>query len=38
MIKLMNVGASFDIVDTITLSDMEDLTLAEVLLSAINDN
>ena len=35
--KLMNVGASFDIVDTITLSDMEDLTLAEVLLSAIND-
>jgi hypothetical protein len=36
--KLMNVGASFDIVDTITLNDMEDLTLAEVLLSAINDN
>jgi uncharacterized protein with von Willebrand factor type A (vWA) domain len=35
--KLMNVGASFDIVDTITLTDMEDMTLAEVLLSAIND-
>jgi hypothetical protein len=24
-------------VDTITLSDMEDVTLSEVLLSAIND-
>ena len=35
--KLEGVGAKFDIVDTITLSDMEDMTLAEVLLSAIND-
>ncbi len=35
--KLMSVGASFDIVDTVTLSDMEDMTIAEVLLSAIND-
>ena len=35
--KLQSIGANFDIVDTITLSDMEDMTLAEVLLSAIND-
>ncbi|NUN63467.1 VWA domain-containing protein [Pseudanabaena biceps] len=35
--KLMSIGANFDIVDTITLSDMEDITLSEVLLSAIND-
>ncbi len=35
--KLEGVGAKFDIVDTITLGDMEDMTLAEVLLSAIND-
>lgn len=35
--KLMSIGANFDIVDTITLSDMEDMTLSEVLLSAIND-
>ena len=35
--KLQSIGANFDIVDTITLSDMEDMTLSEVLLSAIND-
>ena len=35
--KLQSIGANYDIVDTITLSDMEDMTLAEVLLSAIND-
>ena len=35
--KLTSIGANFDIVDTITLSDMEDVTLSEVLLSAIND-
>jgi len=35
--KLQSIGANFDIVDTITLNDMEDMTLAEVLLSAIND-
>ncbi|MDX2255686.1 MAG: VWA domain-containing protein [Pseudanabaenaceae cyanobacterium bins.39] len=35
--KLLGIGAKFDIVDTITISDMEDMTLAEVLLSAISD-
>ena len=35
--KLQSIGANYDIVDTITLSDMEDMTLAEVLLSAITD-
>jgi uncharacterized protein with von Willebrand factor type A (vWA) domain len=35
--KLQSIGANFDIVDTITLADMEDMTLSEVLLSAIND-
>jgi uncharacterized protein with von Willebrand factor type A (vWA) domain len=35
--KLQSIGANYDIVDTITLIDMEDMTLAEVLLSAIND-
>jgi uncharacterized protein with von Willebrand factor type A (vWA) domain len=35
--KLQSIGANYDIVDTITLADMEDMTLAEVLLSAIND-
>jgi hypothetical protein len=34
---LGKAGAKFDIVDTITMHDMEDLTLKEVLLSAIND-
>ncbi len=34
---LGRAGAKFDIVDTITMDDMEDLTLREVLLSAIND-
>jgi hypothetical protein len=35
--ELQGAGAKFDIVDTITLDDMENLTLAEVLLNAIND-
>ncbi|WP_013325182.1 vWA domain-containing protein [Gloeothece verrucosa] len=35
--QLQSVGAPFDIVDTITIDDMEDLSLAEVLLSAITD-
>jgi hypothetical protein len=35
--KLMNVGAKFDIVDTVTLNDMEDMTISEVLLNAIYD-
>ncbi len=34
---LGRAGAKFDIVDTMTMDDMEDLTLKEVLLSAIND-
>lgn len=35
--ELKGAGAKFDLVDTITLEDMENVTLAEVLLSAIND-
>ncbi|WP_034934993.1 VWA domain-containing protein [Gloeocapsa sp. PCC 73106] len=35
--QLKDAGAKFDIVDTLTVDDMEDLTLAEVLLNAIND-
>lgn len=35
--QLQSIGAKFDIVDTITIDDMEDLTLTEVLLNAIND-
>ncbi|MGK7951758.1 MAG: VWA domain-containing protein [Xenococcaceae cyanobacterium] len=35
--RLENAGAKFDIVDTITMEDMEDTPLAEVLLKAITD-
>ncbi|AFZ37621.1 von Willebrand factor type A [Stanieria cyanosphaera PCC 7437] len=35
--QLESAGAKFDIVDTITIDDMEDMTLAEVLLNAIHD-
>ncbi|MBK4732893.1 VWA domain-containing protein [Oxynema sp. CENA135] len=35
--ELEGVGAKFDIVDTIAIDDMEDLTLSEVLLNAISD-
>lgn len=35
--ELQGAGAKFDICDTITIEDMEDLTLSEVLLNAIND-
>ena len=35
--ELQSVGAKFDIVDTITIDDMEDMTLTEVLLNAITD-
>lgn len=35
--QLESAGAKFDIVDTITIEDMEDTTLAEVLLKAITD-
>jgi hypothetical protein len=34
---LGRAGAKFDIVDTITMHDMEDLTLREVLMNAIYD-
>lgn len=34
---LEGAGAKFDIVDTVTLDDMENMTLAEVLLNAIID-
>ena len=35
--QLESAGAKFDIVDTITIEDMEDTTLAEVLLNAVMD-
>jgi len=35
--KIMGVGAKFDIVDTVTFADMEDMTLTEVLTNAIID-
>lgn len=34
---LQGAGAKFDICDTVTMDDMADMTLAEVLLNAIND-
>ena len=34
---LQGIGAKFDICDTVTPDEMEDLSLAEVLLSAIQD-
>ncbi|HEY9850174.1 MAG TPA: VWA domain-containing protein [Leptolyngbyaceae cyanobacterium] len=35
--ELQGAGAKFDIVDTVTLDDMEGMTLSEMLLNAIND-
>lgn len=35
--QLEGVGAKFDICDTITIDDMADITLSEVLLNAISD-
>ena len=35
--QLEGIGAKFDICDAITLDDMEDMSLSEVLLNAIND-
>ncbi|MBH8576611.1 VWA domain-containing protein [Nostocaceae cyanobacterium CENA369] len=35
--ELQSAGAKFDICDTITMDDMEDLSLSEVLLNAITD-
>ena len=34
---LQSAGAKFDICDTVTMDDMEDMSLSEVLLNAIND-
>jgi uncharacterized protein with von Willebrand factor type A (vWA) domain len=35
--QLTSVGAKFDICDTVTLDDMEDMSLAEILTNAISD-
>jgi len=35
--QLQGVGAKFDICDTVTLDDLEDMSLSEVLLNAIHD-
>lgn len=35
--QLESAGAQFDIVDTVTIEDMQDMTLTEVLLNAIID-
>lgn len=35
--QLESVGAKFDICDTVTIDEMEELTIVEVLLRAIND-
>ena len=35
--ELQGVGAKFDIVDTVTVEDMENTTLAEILTAAIGD-
>ena len=35
--QLQGVGAKFDICDTITLDDLEDMSLADVLMNAISD-
>lgn len=35
--QLESAGAKFDIVDTVTMDDMQGMTLAEVLLKAITD-
>ncbi|NES85641.1 MAG: hypothetical protein F6K10_31905 [Moorea sp. SIO2B7] len=35
--QLQGAGAAFDIVDTVTFDQMEDMSLREVLLNAVND-
>ncbi|MEM9925763.1 MAG: VWA domain-containing protein [Cyanobacteria bacterium P01_D01_bin.50] len=35
--QMESIGAKFDICDTITLDDMEDMTLTEILTNAITD-
>jgi hypothetical protein len=34
---LQSVGAKFDICDTVTLDDLEEMSLTEVLMNAISD-
>jgi len=35
--QLQSVGAKFDICDTVTLDDLEDMSLADVLMNAVSD-
>ncbi|WP_026082485.1 vWA domain-containing protein [Mastigocladopsis repens] len=35
--QMQSIGAKFDICDTITLDDMEDMSLADVLMNAVTD-
>ena len=35
--ELQNVGAKFDICDTITLDELEEMSLTDVLIKAITD-
>ncbi|MFB2768804.1 VWA domain-containing protein [Pelatocladus sp. BLCC-F211] len=35
--QMQSVGAKFDICDTMTLDDMEDMSLADVLMNAVTD-
>lgn len=35
--ELQSAGAKFDICDTVTMEDMEDMSLSEVLLNAVTD-
>ncbi|BAZ09760.1 hypothetical protein NIES4071_15700 [Calothrix sp. NIES-4071] len=35
--QLTGVGAKFDICDTVTLDDMEDMSLTEILMNAVTD-
>jgi uncharacterized protein with von Willebrand factor type A (vWA) domain len=35
--QLQSIGAKFDICDTITLEDLEEMSLTDVLMNAIND-
>ena len=35
--QMQSIGAKFDICDTITLDDLEDMSLADVLMNAITD-
>ncbi|MDM9380196.1 VWA domain-containing protein [Chlorogloeopsis sp. ULAP01] len=35
--QMQNVGAKFDICDTVTLDDMEEMSLSEILMNAVTD-